>query len=162
MKFLALFLLMLLSGCATAGLDATVGAGIGKDVLSHQPFERYGTLGVRYGDVWKTQANAGYWLAFNEQNSSLYTSLQGGLEVVGQGGTFAQFMFGPAYIGQDDSKLTGHFQFHMTGGVGVKNVDNYGISFLWTHFSNAGIEQPNLGRDLLTLQLIIPLHSPPK
>jgi len=157
MKILALFLLML-SGCATAGLDATVGAGIGKDVVGHKPFERYGTLGVRYGDVWKTQLNGGHWLALaDDQKSATFGSLQGGLEVVGSGGTFAQFMFGPALISESDSKLAGHFQFHMTGGVGVKSDGKYGLSFLWTHFSNAGIEQPNLGRDLLTIQIIVPI-----
>lgn len=143
---------------AKSDLDAVLGVGIGKNVFGSAPFERYGMIGVRYGNAWKVQLNSGYYVANAlGEKSSFIGSLQGGLEVVGSGGAFAQFFFGPALISQDDAKLAGTFQFHLTGGVGVRNNDGYGIGISWQHFSNAGIQQPNLGRDLLTLQVTIPL-----
>lgn len=156
---ISILFLMIISYPASA-LDLLVGAGIGKDVLApHQPFERYGTLGLRYGDVWKLQTNGGYYLTTAEgQRPSYYTSLQTGMEVVSLGGQFGSLMFGPAYLSQPDDHLSGHFQFHLTGGIGFKNTTNWGIGSYWTHFSNAGISQPNLGRDLLTGQLTIPIR----
>ena len=160
-----LFAFLLVSSVAqAASLDALVGAGVGKNILAqHAPFERFGTLGIRYGGAWKIQANGGYYLALAEgERSAWMGSLQTGLEVVGDGGTYGQLMFGPAYVSQDDSKLSGRFQFHLTGGVGVKNDDGYGIGVMWNHLSNAGIKQPNMGRDMITAQLTIPIWRPKK
>jgi hypothetical protein len=142
-----------------AGLDLAVTAGIGKGVFEGKPFERYGALGLRYGDAWKVQANAGYWLALGDREASAYFgSLQGGLEVVGQGGLFAQLMFGPGYISQPDRKLGSRFQFHLTGAVGIRDSAGRGLALQWIHFSNAGIVQPNQGRDIFpSIQLTAPL-----
>lgn len=143
-----------------ASLDALVSVGIGKSVLDKKAFERYASLGVQYGAIWKVRANGGYWLALNDgEKASLYGSLQGGLDVVGSGGTYATVMFGPALIQHPDSKLGGKFQFHTCFGVGMKNDAGYGLAFLWQHFSNAGIVMPNNGRDLLTAQLVIPIYK---
>jgi hypothetical protein len=144
-----------------AELDATLGVGMGKSVLDKRAFERFGTLGVRYGGTsWKLQGNGGYWLALQPgEQSSVFGSVQGGVEVVGQSGTFAQVMFGPALVQNPDSKLAGHFQFHLAAGAGVKNSAGYGLAFIWNHLSNAGLVQPNMGRDLLTAQLLIPLYK---
>jgi hypothetical protein len=167
MKLLILSLLFLSSIANAASLDAMLGVGMGKSVLDKRAFERYATLGVRYGNEWKVQANGGYWLALNEgESKSLYGSMQGGVEVVGDGGLFASIMFGPAIIQNPDAKLSGHFQFHLTPGVGVKSDSGYELFFTWHHFSNAGLAKdkngkmlPNFGRDLLTLQLAIPIYD---
>ena len=96
-------------------LSGHVSVGMGKSVLDARTFERLGAIGVSYGNTWRVQANGGYWFApAAGERSSLYGSLQGGLEVVGDGGTFAGIMFGPAVIQADDSKLSGNFQFHLT------------------------------------------------
>jgi len=154
-----ILLLLLISTSAVADIDGLFSVGMGKDVLSHQNFERVGTLGVRYGKDWKVQANTGYYFAPAEgQVSSYFGSLQGGLEVVGHSGIYSQAMFGPALVSASrDSKLTGHFQFHLATGVGIKSDNGYSLALIWSHLSNAGIELPNIGRDLLTLQVIIPI-----
>lgn len=151
---------LLSSSSLASNLDATLSVGMGKSVLKQKAFERVGSIGVRYGwNTWKLQANGGYWLALAEnEKASLFTSLQGGVEVVGKDGVFASVMFGPALIQTPDNKLSGHFQFHPTFGIGIKNTDNYALSFMWQHFSNAGIILPNAGRDLLTLQAIFSLY----
>jgi hypothetical protein len=92
------------------------------------------------------------------QKASGFGSLQGGLEVVGDGGTFAGLFFGPALITTPDAKLSGHFQFNLSGAAGVKNRAGYGVGMKWEHFSNAGLILPNYGRDLWTAMLVIPLH----
>ena len=155
----AFAIVALVGGSARAdSLDLAVTAGVGKGVIEHKPFERFGALGLRYGDAWKAQVNGGYWLALGERESSAYFgSLQGGLEVVGNSGLFAQLMFGPAYISETDRKLGSRFQFHLSGAAGVRDSGGRGLSFQWVHFSNAGIVQPNLGRDLWTIQLLAPL-----
>lgn len=159
-NFIFVLALFAFTGCATARTDALVSAGIGKDVLAKQPFERMGSLGVQYGDAWKVRANGGCWLATAPgQNSSGFGSLQGGLEVVGEGGTFAGLLFGPSFITRPDAKLSGRFQFHLSGGVGVKNRAGYGVGLKWEHFSNAGLILPNYGRDLWTAFLVIPIST---
>lgn len=159
--WIATLLTLMISASAQAASEADLmlGVGMGKSVLDQQGnFERLGTLGVRYGSVWKIQANGGYWYApALGDRSSLYGSLQGGVEVVGEGGMFAQVMFGPGIIQHPDDKLAGHFQFHLSTGAGIKSEQGYTLALVWNHLSNAGILQPNLGRDLLTLQVGIPL-----
>jgi len=141
-----------------ADLDVSLSVGMGKSVLNHIAFERVGILGIRYGNTWKVQANGGYWLALAQgEKASMFTSLQGGLEVVGESGVFASVMFGPAWVQNPDVKLSGHFQFHPVFGFGVKNSKGYSLAFAWQHFSNAGIILPNMGRDLLTGQVTIPI-----
>lgn len=166
-SFMRTFLLLLLcifSACIppanAAGFDAILGVGIGKDVIGSKPFERYGALGVQYGGMtWKVRANGGYWLALAEgEKASAFTSLQGGLEVVGQGGIFCSVFFGPAYISQpDDKRLSGHLQFHLDPGCGVRSAGGYSIMGRWTHFSNAGLKQPNGGRDMPGIAVQIPI-----
>lgn len=154
-----LLALLMPSYSVAAVLDGTLNVGIGKNVLQRQPFERYAAAGVRYGGSWKVAANGGYWLALADgERSSWFGSVQGGLEVQGQGGTTAAIFFGPSYVHQDDSKLSGHFQFHTTFSVGVK-AGGLGIVYEWVHFSNAGIKLPNNGRDLWTAKIIVPFKT---
>jgi hypothetical protein len=151
--------LLLEDSQAAHRIDGLLGIGVGKRILERGPFERFGSVGMRYGgQTWKVQTSAGYWMApAHLERHSFYGSLQGGVQVEGKGGTYAQMMFGPALISQDDCRITGMFQFHLTGGLGIVDDNGTGVSLLWTHFSNAGIKQPNLGRDILTLRLIIPV-----
>jgi hypothetical protein len=153
-----LILLGLLTGCATASTDAIVSAGIGKDVAGDGPFERYGSLGIQYGDIWKVRGNGGYWFSPGGVSSS-FGSFQGGLEVAGAGGGFASILFGPALITDEGGKLAGHLQFHLSGTAGVQDSNGYGIGLQWIHLSNAGIQSPNLGLDVWTACLLIPLGT---
>ena len=159
-NLITILALLSMFGCATAQLDLPVTAGLGKSVAAGSgQFERMGSLGLRYGDTWKVQANGGYWLAQAPgESASAYGSLQGGLEVVGSSGLYCNFMIGPAWIQNPDAKLSGHFQFHPTFGCGV-HAAGYSIGGQWMHWSNAGFIQPNLGRDMFPcLTVTIPLY----
>lgn len=158
MIFLTLVLSLFTANAAD--LDAIVAAGVGKSILDkHQAFERYGQVGIRYGGPWKIQVSGGgYATTGDGERSSFYGSVQTGLDVVSDSGTFGQMLAGPGYVSRDDSKLTGNFQFHLTGGVGYKNTSGYGLGVMWNHFSNAGTKLPNLGRDIISVQMILPLY----
>jgi hypothetical protein len=142
-------------------LSSVLSVGVGKSILEkHKSFERYSGIGIRYGSSIVAQANGGYYLATGtRERSSWYGSVQGGLVVTNESGFHGQMLAGPTYIDKDDSKITGHFQFHLTGGVGIENTSRYGLDIVWNHFSNAGMKQPNYGRDFITLQAIIPIYE---
>ncbi len=159
MRYLMLCLLMVCGMAQASELDGVLGVGIGKNVISHQPFERMGSLGVQYGSSWVVRASGGYWMATADgDKSSLYGSMQGGLQVWGEGGTYANMLFGPALISNpDDYHNSGIFQFNLSAAVGIKSVNAYGITVEWRHWSNAGMIMPNAGRDILTACILIPL-----
>lgn len=162
MRSIIVFIALLLSSaCATARTDAIVAAGIGKDVVGDGPFERYGSVGVQYGDVWKVRANGGYWLSPGGVSSG-FASMQGGLEVDTPSGFFGCVLFGPAVISNPGGKLAGPIQFHLSGCGGVKNAEGYGIGGQWVHLSNAGILQPNLGLDVWSFLVLIPFGGKSK
>jgi len=158
-KILLLSLLLSINSYA-ASLDIVPQVGIGKNVIAHEPFERFFDLGLRYGAEWKAQINGGYWLALApNEKASWFLSAQGGVEVVSQTGLMALLMIGPAYVRNLDHKTCSHFQFHIFFGAGIKSESGIGIMGGWTHFSNAGLKAPNNGRDLITLVLTVPLYK---
>lgn len=166
MKHLVLsFLILLVSSVASAAgtLTAAVQVGAGKSILDSKQFERMGAVSLRYGNTIGVKVNGGYWYApAPGDRPSLFGSVQFSAEVVGDGGgTFAQVEFGPAYIQNDDAKLSGHFQFELGFGVGVKTSNGFSIAGKWKHWSNAGLlkDRPNLGRDIICIELGIPIYS---
>ena len=71
--------------------------------------------------------------------------------------TFAQASISPAIITAPDSILGGVFQFENQVSIGLrdpKTFTTFGVGY--THFSSAGIESPNSGRDFLMFRLGIP------
>lgn len=65
--------------------------------------------------------------------------------------------FGPGAISQTDSRLGSHFQFGLDLGVGFREPHTKAtIGVNYKHISNAGIKQPNLGRDFVMLKVGIP------
>lgn len=151
-------LMFLLTPARAATLDLSLSAGIGKSVLAHEAFERYGALGVEYGSAWRARANAGYWFSpAPGTRSSPFLSFQGGPEIVSESGFTAAFRLGPAWIAHPDSQLSGHWQFHMTFGAGLKDRGGRSIRAEWNHWSNAGLKLPNMGRDILVLSVTFPV-----
>lgn len=98
----------------------------------------------------------GWWDASgNGRKGSIYGAYQLGLEV--DSFLLARFMVGPAFITSPDSYLGGAFpQFteDLFFGLQGKNGNTLGVKY--KHFSSAGIYQPNMGRDLLGVEISIP------
>lgn len=55
---------------------------------------------------------------------------------------------GFSYISQTNRLLATNFEFNEQGSIGVK-FPKFSIGFLFSHFSNAGIRQPNIGQDFM-------------
>ncbi len=59
---------------------------------------------------------------------------------------------GLGFVTHTDRYLGGRFQFYQNGSIGLREGVG-SISLGLTHYSNAGIVQPNRGRNLLTIQV---------
>jgi len=74
--------------------------------------------------------------------------------------------FGPVFINffqniggitTIDKYLGGHFQFNEELGLGVKDQrTKVAMSLFYSHISNAGIRQPNMGKDFGGLKITLP------
>lgn len=65
-------------------------------------------------------------------------------------------MSGVGFISEPDIYLGGHFQFHHDLYVGMKDSFGKSLGINYRHISSAGLYQPNLGRDFVSIQLGIP------
>lgn len=114
------------------------------------------TLGIQediYGPL-KDRAIVGGWLdnAGNGKSGSALASGQLGFEV-NRDGLVAGIFSGPAMISNTDVLLGGHFQFMDDLHLGIQDKDGSYIGIVYRHLSSAGVEMPNVGRDLVGIEL---------
>lgn len=69
---------------------------------------------------------------------------------------YINWFSGVALITSPDALLGSCFQFTHDFGVGFRDNRGVSLGFYYKHFSNAGIVQPNRGRDFFGTQLQIP------
>jgi hypothetical protein len=120
----------------------------------------YGTRMVSLGiqeDLWgtlKQRGMGGFWIddSGNGRNSSAFISGQLGFEV-NSNGTVVSIFTGPALISIPDSYLGGPFQFMSDVHWGVQDMDLNYIGVYYRHISSAGLETPNVGRDIVGLEI---------
>lgn len=139
--------LLFLSSFETAYLT------FGKDEINDS---RYISLGLTddFNGLIKDRIEIGYWKdPYN--SSSFYTTYQLGLSAKNEI-VYAEFFTGPSLITQPDYRLSTPFEFKHDIGIGVLGKDKVGIGINYSHLSNAGIREPNLGRDSLQLKLTLP------
>jgi len=97
---------------------------------------------------------AGFWSDNQKGHSgAFYGSLLLGRRLGDYTGLNATFMVGVVVMTAPDALLSTPFQFTEEVNVGYKQWQ-FGIK----HFSNAGIELPNVGRDYLYLRYLVPLN----
>lgn len=104
-----------------------------------------------------TQYEAGGWFQLDEgdgRKSSAYGAGQLGIEA--NGFLIARVAIGPALITTPDSYLGGIFQFTTDIFIGIKGDNENTLGFKYKHFSSAGLEMPNEGRDFGGLELTVP------
>lgn len=151
MKHLILFLLLI----STAQADLVLNAGAGSSILGIKgpaPFERVGKIGWQFGDSAFIRPEFGYFMSGGYGESSGFFSLLFGVKAKATTGTMLSLAVGPTdLLNPDNQLLSGHFQNQIEGCVGIE-MDFY-LGACYTHLSNAGIVQPNRGRDFLMLQL---------
>lgn len=93
-------------------------------------------------------------IAGGGRSSSGYAAYQLGVET--DGSVLARVMTGPAIITTPDSYLGGVFQFSEDFYIGLKGSNGNTVGILYKHFSSAGLETPNYGRDFAGFQVSIP------
>jgi hypothetical protein len=154
---------LLLSNYSIAQEDQIIvdgGVGIwnsGKSTLSET---KMFSLGVQE-DLWgalKERGTTGFWLdnAGGGKRGSAFASGQLGWEV-STGGIVGGIFSGPAVISTPDTLLGGRFQFMDDIHLGLQDNELNYIGIMYRHFSSAGIETPNIGRDLMGLEIRFPL-----
>jgi hypothetical protein len=95
------------------------------------------------------QIEGGGWVQTDRgdgRKSSGYIADQVGVQV--ENGLLFRIATGPSLISTPDSFLGGHFQFKEDLFVGLRDQRNdVTMGFKYQHFSSAGFEMPNQGRD---------------
>lgn len=114
------------------------------------------SLGVQE-DLWgplKQRATGGFWLdnSGNGKKDSLFAAGQLGFEVNNNGWLLGIFS-GPALISSPDVLLGGPVQFMDDIHLGIQDKGSNYIGFFYRHFSSAGLEMPNIGRDMIGIEL---------
>lgn len=120
---------------------------------------RYISLGYinSLNDYLKYQFEFGGWNSNGyNSNASLYSAYQVGYRT--NSSFYVHFFTGAAAISNPDGRLSSVFEFKHDLGIGFKNSKNMGIGFDYSHVSNAGISEPNLGRDFVQLRVELPFN----
>lgn len=157
-KFLLLFLL-----ATPAFADSTMSLEVATGVFNSGKNSLAETKLVKLGleeDLWynlKHRVNGGFWLdnAGDGRKGSGFLGYQWGF-VVNNGSTEVGVYSGPTYITTTDTYLGGCFQFNETIYFGISDKDYNFAGFAYNHFSSAGIETPNMGRDFAGVMLKFP------
>lgn len=157
MKYITLVLILITSvSKADDYMTAAVGVfNSGKDSHAESKFINVGhrdstILGLTY------QYEIGGWTdtASHSRSGSVYGALQAGVETDGL--VFARVMTGPALITSPDSYLGGYLNFTEDFYIGLKGPNSNTVGIKYKHISNAGLTQPNLGRDFAGFEVSIP------
>lgn len=112
-------------------------------------------------DIWrpiKRRISGGIWA--DQRNDGNATSLFGTYQIgfhVEASQLEAALYTGPCLITTPDASLGGYFQFNHTLLLAIRDAAGNSIGVSYNHFSNAGLNKPNLGKDFAALELKIPL-----
>ncbi len=121
---------------------------------------KLGQVGYRefFDASFYNQIEGGGWVQTDRgdgRKSSGYVADQIGIQV--ENGILLRIATGPSFISTSDSFLGGHFQFKEDLFIGIRDKeDSVTMGFKYQHFSSAGFEMPNLGRDFMGLELSFP------
>lgn len=154
MKSIAIFVLII---CTTARADLTLGIGAGQGIFGPpgNPFERVAQVGYQYNFAqdFFVHPEVVYFedLSGGGHLSSLIVTSRFGVRTLLPGNLAeVHIALGPAWLQNPDVILGGPFQFSLEGGL-CSNDGKEAICALFDHYSSAGIEQPNHGRDFIMI-----------
>lgn len=161
MRKIVLILLLMNSLAWAAEDQVVIDAGLGQfgSKGSSLSQDKFAKISIEE-DVWynlKDKFNVGAWLDSRGQGyaSSAFTGYQIGFEVTNS--IFQSSVWsGPTFVSTPDRALGGRLQFNETVYFGIVDKDKNSIGIEYEHFSSAGLEMPNLGRDFLGLAIKFP------
>jgi hypothetical protein len=109
--------------------------------------------------IFQTRYEGGFWIDNTEKQgakSSAYISGLLGVEP-SAGSVYVNLFQGIAAISCPDEVLGGPLQFVEEVGIGIRDQEKkVAVGLFYKHFSSAGIFMPNLGRDFIGVQVMIP------
>ncbi len=161
MRYLLLSLLLLTSHNAFASIQLVPKWAFEKNAASEGVGAGERLYGLEVlcpiGEAMKIKTEFGGWISKQDgRSSSLYTSISWGYRVASQSGPFFEAFVGPTWISKPDSQLGSHLQISHDLSFGWLK-DGWGVGLGFKHISNAGMSQPNRGRDFLGFRFLIPL-----
>lgn len=161
MRKITLFLLLIAS-TANAGSEMFIDAGLGIFSTEGQSLSqvKFGKVGIQNDLTGPLvyRVNGGLWLDNRHDGnlSSGFASTQLGFDVKNEMLEMGIFS-GPGLITKADDALGGHFQFNETVFIGVHDPKgDTSVGFAYNHFSSAGLEMPNMGKDFGCLEIKFP------
>ena len=116
------------------------------------------TLSGSYQQEWEypffTRTTLGLWVdnSGNGQSNSGFISEQLGYEIR-HNGTIVSIFTGPSFITTPDTVLGGYFQFVSDLHLGLEDTRHNYLGVFYRHISSAGLYYPNLGRDMVGLEI---------
>ncbi len=163
MNKFALLLILVSSIAHAKGDELLLDAGLG--AFSTEGYSlsqvKFAKIGLQE-DLWyslKQRFNVGGWLDNRGQGrtSSAFGGYQIGFDV--QNDVFEASVFsGPSLISSPDVALGGIAQFNETVFFGIKDKAGETIGMAYNHFSSAGLEMPNMGKDFMCLEIKFSLY----
>lgn len=143
-KYLSILLI-----CSTSyGGDLRIGGGLSNnDDTKGQRLFRVEYLDY-FSDTFMYKFEEG---VFNGIN--MYIAGSVGLQIQSDSGIFARYFLGPSYVFNKDTRLASPFEFNHDLELGIRDKSGLEISMGLKHMSNAGLVEPNPGRDFITINL---------
>lgn len=118
---------------------------------------RYLSAGLTddFNGLIKSRYELGYW-SDRTNRSSVYGTMQLGLDASNDC-FYSDFYTGPSLITHPDTVLSTPLEFKHDLGIGVVGKNKVRVGINYSHLSNAGIRQPNVGRDSIQFKLTLPI-----
>jgi hypothetical protein len=161
MRNVVLGFVFLFSTAAFAGnFVGKYGLGIAPD--SHSPVEvklfSAGYQDTYLHDIMLYQLEAGVFADSHGdgRRSSGFTAASTGIRV-DPGTVYAEMLWGVALITSPDSMLSTAYEFTNDTVIGIRDSKGRAFGIGYKHFSNAGIQLPNKGRDFVLIHFQVPL-----
>ena len=155
---LAILTLLLTSTCWAQDEQWAVDIGAGDFNADKGDLPQTKVVSIGYQeDLWdavKQRYTGGAWFDNSGcgRKSSLFASAQLGFEVVNNGWVGGVYT-GGSLISSPDVVLGGPFQFLSTARYGMQDRQSNYIGVFYEHFSSAGLELPNDGRNIMGLEI---------
>lgn len=103
--------------------------------------------------------NSGYRGAKNSGYGALLLGVEPELNIKNFGGLYVNWFSGVGAITTPDSLLSSAFQFFHDASIGLQDSRGVRIGLHYKHISNAGITEPNRGRDFFGIDFAIPIGN---
>ena len=154
MRAILIILFFSLSAFADSNIKLKYGVGVDSVKILDDTYRAI-ELGY-YTDVEKSiswAVTAGYYGDKSIDLDTGFACAQFGVELNPFGFMYVDNYFGPCYLHESGGALSGNLQFATNTGIGWRDKTGSQMGINLKHFSNAGLSKPNMGTNLLMLNM---------